>query len=291
MMCLSILLVVSLIVAEFFLRKFDVLHMMYNQMLRFKDRQLVCFNQFDVTGNYEVTASAFMMTRLTVILVISYIWQFCVLESYTFTDSQFPHNLCYDGSAYQCFQTPLAWDSFLRAKDMHAIDCSKGDAGFVPISPTFGVSCFRIISQNAAIWLQSLAVANALGLLMTRTYEVLAWVSFESVACLVSVTALGVLVVIAVIAATVMGYFSSVANSWIGFMAMSICPFMLYAVRSLAVEVRKIKNSQMRRIQLQTKDDFDKIATDFSSVSSIGESAVSFQEDILRKRSRFSNPG
>jgi hypothetical protein len=267
MMCLSIALVLALFGAEFFLRKFEIIHVIYNQMLRLKERRLICFNQFDVTDNYEIVSSAVMMTRLTIVLVICYIWQFCVLESYAFTDSTFPSSICNPTSTFECFQTPLRWDSFLVASTMTPIDCSKGAAGFVPIADSFGVGCFRTIPQNAAAWLQTLAIGNALGLFTTRIYEVLVWLCFSSLASLIGFTLLLIASAVAVVASTLLGYFSSFSNSWLGFIAMAIFPFILFVVRSAAVELRQIHRREMKMVQQQAKADFAKIASEFASNS------------------------
>jgi hypothetical protein len=292
MMSLSILLVIALVVGEVLLRKFDILHVIYNQMLRLKDRRLICFNQFDVTDNREVTGPTLMMTRLTIVLVLCYIWQFCVLESYFYVGSVFPDSLCHSLSEFSCFQTPMRWDSFLRAGDMTQIDCSKGSVGFVPVDASYGVACFRVIQQNAAIWLQSLAVGNALGLFLTRIYEVLVWLAVSSVACLIATTLLCILTVIAVIGATFVGIASSLSNSWLGFMAMAVLPFLLFVVRACAMELRKIKRKELERIQRQTKADFNKIALEFASgseVSYMTPQPIAHQGDIRQRPSSNTN--
>lgn len=267
MMSLSIALVLALLGGEFVLRKFEILHVMYNQMLRLKDRQMICFNQFDVTNNSEVQSSTFMMTRLTIVLVVCYIWQFCVLESFVIVGSTFPEVLCNPNSVFTCFQTEIGWDSFLKASTMIPIDCTQGVSGFHPIAPSFGIACFRVIKSNAAIWLQSLAVSNALGLFLIRLYEVLVWLCVSSLACLVGVTLLALLSAFTVVATTISGYASSFSNNWLGFMAMAVLPFLLFVVRSCAVELRRIKREELQRLQRQTKADFNRIAQEFAGTS------------------------
>ena len=242
-------------------------------MLRLKERRLICFNQFDVTDNHEIVSSAMMMTRLTIVLVVCYIWQFCVLESYVFTDSSFPDTFCNPTSTFECFQTPLRWDSFVIAKSMTRIDCSLGAKGFVPVADKYGVGCFRAIPQNAAAWLQTLAIGNALGLFATRIYEVLVWLCFSSIASMIGFTILMILSAVAVVATTVTGYFSSFSNSWLGFIAMAVFPFLLFVVRVCALELRKIQRHKMKIVQQQAKSDFAKIAAEFASSSDLNPGA------------------
>jgi len=299
MMCLSIALVVALAGEEFFLRKFEIVHVIYNQMMRLKERRLICFNQFDVTNNQEVISSARMMTRLTIVLVVCYIWHFCVMESYVFTESTFPDALCNPTSTFECFQTPLRWDSFVRSSSMTRIDCSLGSAGFMPVASKYGVGCFRPIPQNAAVWLQNLAIGNALGLFSTRIFEVLVWLCFSSLASLIVFTLLLILTAVAVVASTVTGYFSSFSNSWLGFMAMAIFPFLLFVVRACALELRKIQRHEMKIVQQQAKSDFAKIASEFASNSEatqdgsaqIARSDVSAAADVGGLRQRITQSG
>ena len=264
MMGLSITLFVALVLIEFFMRKFDIMHVIYNQMLRLKKRKLICFNSMDVTGNYTVNSGLFMMTRLTVILVLGYLWQFCVIETYSMTNAGFPAQFCAE-PGFNCFEAELKWNSFVNPNDMTAIDCAAGEAGYTPASPNVIVSCFKEIPQNAANWLQNVAIANALGLLMTRLFEVLVWVSFQSLAGLITISILGVFVIAAAIILVATGYFSEFINSWLGFVSTVVCPYSLYLVRSVAIEIRRIKRLEIQRIQEQTKADFQKITEQFST--------------------------
>ena len=264
MMGLSFTLLGALILLEFFMRRFDIMHVIYNQMLRLKNRKLICFNSMDVTGNYNIMSSLFMMTRLTVILVLGYLWQFCVIETYSMTNSGYPEEFC-SQPGFHCFETELRWNSFVDPNDMTTIDCSAGSAGYVPSVSNVIVSCFKVIPQNAANWLQNVAIANALGLLLTRLFEVFVWVSFESLTGLISITFLcgGIVVAVIIVAST--GYFSEFINSWLGFVSTIIAPYSLYLVRAAAIEIRRIKKIEIQRIQEQTKCDFLKITQQFST--------------------------
>lgn len=277
MMGLSILLILGLLGTEVFLRKFDVLHVIYNQMLREKEMKLICFNKFDVTNNERVVSSLYMMTRLTLILIFSYIWQFCVIESYTLTDQGFPDEFCYSGSGFHCFQTPLSWGSFAEAGDMVPIDCAAGPSGFAPIAGKVAISCYRLRDQNAAIWMQSLAISNALGLLMTRLFEVLIWVSLQSISCMIGLSIAAVVIIIAIIVTAISGTFSSLVNSWLGYVALSILPYIIYLARSVAIEIRRMKRNELARIQNQTLNDFAKIAQEFQRTVSADDPSTGMQ--------------
>jgi hypothetical protein len=283
MMGLSLLLIGGLVATEFFLRKFDVLHVLYNQMLRTKSMKTICFNQFDVTNNHKITSSLFMMTRLVVVLIFCYIWQFCVIESYVFSDQGYPSELCFSGSGFHCFQTPLSWGSFAKANDMTAIDCSAGESAFVPVADSIAVSCYKLSDQNAALWLQTLAVANALGMLATRFFEVLVWMFVQSVSVVILASIFAILLVAAIILTAVAGIFSSLVNSWLGYVAITILPYMIYLARNCASEIRRLKRDELTRIQHETKSEFNKIARDFARPDSKStlKSAVSSASSLL----------
>ena len=246
------------------MRRFDVMHVIYNQILRLKNRKLICFNSLDVTGNYTIRSCLFMMTRLTVILVIGYLWQFCVIETYSMTNSGFPEEFC-SQSGFNCFESELHWDSFVYPKEITVIDCTQSSSDYVPSASNVIVSCFKVIQQNAPNWLQNVAIANALGLLMTRAFEVCIWIAYESLAGLVAISVLGGLSIIGIIVVAVTGYFSEFINSWLGFVSAVICPYAIWLVRSVSIEIRRIKRFEIEKIQQQTKSDFEKITQHFST--------------------------
>ena len=267
MMGLSISLFVLLVLTEVVLRRFDVLHVIYNQMLKLKHRKLIFFNSIDVTENHVIIGPCFMITRLTVILCISYLWQFCVIESYTSNDSAYPTKYCSETDFY-CFQTKLDWGAFILASEMSPIDCSAGEAAFVPVAPKILVSCFRLFNQNAPNWIQNLAIANALGLLMSRVFEILVWVCVQSILMMAVLILFGILVLVALILGAVSGTFTSFVNSWLGFIAIAICPIFIFFLREVAIEVRRIRRQEAGRIQDKTKADLKSVGQKFLTTTS-----------------------
>ena len=295
MMGLSITLFAVLILTEIVLRRFDVLHVIYNQMLKLKHRKLIFFNSIDISENHVIIAPCFMVTRLTVILCICYLWQFCVIESYSSTNSGFPTKYCSETDFY-CYQTRLQWSAFVHSDEMSAINCTAGQSGFVPVSSKILVSCFRLFNQNAPNWIQNLAISNALGLLMSRVFEILVWVCVQSLLFMVVLSLFGILLLVALIFAAVSGTFTSFVNSWLGFIAIAICPIFIYFIREVAIEIRRIRREEAGRIQEKTKSDLKSVGQKFlasptsprlttiSKQASLA-SAVS-EESQLRQRSK-----
>jgi hypothetical protein len=296
MMGLSISLFGLLILTEIVLRRFDVLHVIYNQMLKLKHRKLIFFNSIDITENHVIIGPCFMVTRLTVILCICYLWQFCVIESYSSTDSGFPTKYCSETDFY-CFQTELEWSAFMRASDMTPINCTAGESAFVPVAPKILVSCFRLFNQNAPNWIQNLAIANALGLLMSRVFEILVWVCVQSILMMVVLILFGILLLVALILGAVSGTFTSFVNSWLGFIAIAICPIFIYFLREVAIEVRRIRRQEAGRIQEKTKADLKSVGEKFlattsplsprlTTISKQASLASAVSQDSIRQRSR-----
>jgi ABC-type multidrug transport system fused ATPase/permease subunit len=260
MMGLSLTLFVALMAAEFVIRKLDVLHSIYGQMLKLRNRKLLFYNVVDVTDNDIVVWNASMAMRLNVILVISYLWQFCVIESYSVTNGGFPSTYCGETKPYSCFQAALKWDTYMSASDMIPIDCAAGPAGFTPVADPIVVSCFRILDQTAPNWIQNLAIANALGLLVSRIFEILVWVCFRSLAFIIALSVFGTFLLIAVIVAGVSGTFSTLVSSWLGFIAFLIFPLLIYLIRAIAIETRRIRKEEIQRVQEKTRTEFHSIA-------------------------------
>lgn len=299
MMGLSITLFVVMVLGEIVLRKFDVLHVIYNQMLKLKHRKLVFFNSIDITDNHVIIGPCFMVTRLTIILCICYLWQFCVIESYSSTNTGYPTKYCSETDFY-CYQTKLQWSAFMHSSEMTPINCTAGPSAFVPVASDILVSCFRLFNQNAPNWIQNLAISNALGLLMSRVFEILVWVCVQSLLLMVFLSLFGILVLVALIFAAVSGTFTSFVNSWLGFIAIAICPIFIYSVREVAIEVRRIKREAAGRIQEKTKSDLKSVGQKFLTSASLSSpshrintiskqtslaSAVS-EENQLRQRSK-----
>jgi hypothetical protein len=160
---------------------------------------------------------------------------------------------------------------------MVPIDCAAGPSGFAPIAGKVAISCYRLRDQNAAIWMQSLAISNALGLLMTRLFEVLIWVSLQSISCMIGLSIAAVVIIIAIIVTAISGTFSSLVNSWLGYVALSILPYIIYLARSVAIEIRRMKRNELARIQNQTLNDFAKIAQEFQRTVSADDPSTGMQ--------------
>ncbi len=298
MMGLSLTLFASLILAEIVLRRFDVLHVIYNQMLKLKHRRLTFFNSIDITENHVIIGPCFMVTRLTVILCVCYLWQFCVIESYSSTNSGYPTKYCSETDFY-CYQTPLQWSAFMHSSEMSPINCTAGQSAFVPVSSDILISCFRLFNQNAPTWIQNLAIANALGLLMSRVYEILVWVCVQSLLFMVVLSLFGILLLVALVFAAISGTFTSFVNSWLGFIAIAICPIFIYFIREVAIEIRRIRREEAGRIQEKTKSDLKFVGRKFLATTSPTSprlttiskqaslaSAVSEESQQLRQRSK-----
>jgi hypothetical protein len=178
------------------------------------------------------------------------------------TDYGFPEKYCAEKD-YYCYQTNLEWDAFIDANDMFPIDCDAGEGGFKPLSNSIVVSCFRLFNQNAPNWIQNLAISNALALLMSRVFEILVWVCVESLISMIVLSVFGILLLVAVILAGVSGTFTAFVNSWLGFIAIVICPFFIYLIREVAIEVRRLKREETARIQERTRNEFKLIGKKF----------------------------
>jgi len=211
------------------------------------------------------------------------------------TNSGFPEKYCAE-TDYSCYQTELKWTSFIRADDMIPINCTSGESAFTPVSKNIVVSCFRLFNQNAPNWIQNLAISNALALLMSRVFEVLVWVCVESLIWMIMLSLFAILLLVAVILTGVSGTFTAFVNSWLGFIAVAICPFFIYMIREVAIEIRRLKREETARIQERTRKEFKLIGKKFLAPtdditiskhkSSSLQSAVSEDGGNLRQRTK-----
>lgn len=132
-----------------------------------------------------------MLIRLTTILVVSCLWQFSILETYTFVNTSkclkiLHYKLClcvaipsqFCSSDYHCFATSLGIDSFFTAHSVMPVSCSgtgssisTGDGTTAPTgggSSKYVLNCVRWMPQNSSDWIKSLAIVYSLAMLVTK---------------------------------------------------------------------------------------------------------------------------
>ncbi|KAF4674077.1 hypothetical protein FOL47_009756 [Perkinsus chesapeaki] len=167
---------VALALLEAALRKYQILPLLYNGMFTVKKRRINCFN-IDITDEpmgKGIRCRAKMNLRLTMCVVLSYLWQFCVIEYVINSQGDFPGKECRSG--FDCFSSPLKFETIFT-RDMDPIDCDNeglfnpnGDQQLI-------VNCMKFVEPNAANWLMHIAISHSLWLLVTKAFELTVWMA------------------------------------------------------------------------------------------------------------------
>lgn len=167
--------------AEIALRRFQVLPLLFPGMFVVRERRFYFFN-FDISDGAlgkKIRAEAKMLIRITLCVVLSYLWQHCVLETTQTVGREFPVKQCQED--HDCFASKLHFFT-LFDRNHEAIDCSKSDEENVNefFSSRVVVSCIRFITPSAETWLMHAGIASSVMQLNFKAFEVLVWICGNS---------------------------------------------------------------------------------------------------------------
>lgn len=166
---------------EVALRRFQVLPLLFPGMFVVRERRFYFFN-FDISDGAlgkRIRAEAKMLIRITLCVVLSYLWQHCVLETTQKVGKEFPIEECKED--HDCFASELHFFTLFN-RNHEAIDCSRAMEEIAPedFQKRVVVSCIRFITPEAGNWLMHAAIANSVMQLNFKAFEVLVWICGNS---------------------------------------------------------------------------------------------------------------
>lgn len=225
MLCLAGVICTSLFFVEIALSRFQVLPLLFPGMFSVKERRFYFYN-FDISDGAigkKIRAEAKMVCRMTICLVLSYLWQHCVLETSQQVGQEFPTEECDKG--FHCFASTLHFVTLFN-RQYEAIDC-KADALF---EKRVVVSCIRFIPPTATTWLMHLAISHSVTQLNFKAFEILVWVSGNSkwarrlIGCLICLSFSTFVILFFV------GFLTEFVSSWLAFVMSLSIPWFLHSV-------------------------------------------------------------
>jgi len=226
MFCLAGILCFFLGVVEMVLRRFHVLQMFFPGAITIQQRRFFFFH-FDVSDSpigKKIRALLRMLVRLTTCVVISYLWQHCVLDTFQTVGTDFPSTQCQND--FQCFASDLHIITLTNHKHT-AIDC---DGLWDDFGAPVMISCVKFVRPAATTWLMHLSIAYSLTQLNFKAFEVLVWITGNSD----NIRKLLALLVHAVFAVFICVFFAgegwTIFSSWLSFVTTMACPLFLYLV-------------------------------------------------------------
>lgn len=176
MLCLAALMCMGLVAIEFTMRRFQVLPLLFPGMFSIREREFYFFDLAASDGGKrdQLRAQAKMLLRMTLCVVLSYLWQRCVLETTQQVGTEFPHDQCEVEA--DCFASALHYMTFVN-REHTPVDCSGHRFDF---PSRVVVTCIRFVQPSAPMWLMHLAVAHSVSLLNLKCYEILVWLAGNS---------------------------------------------------------------------------------------------------------------
>jgi len=253
MLCLAGVICTSLFFVEIALNRFQVLPLLFPGMFSVKDRRFYFFN-FDISDGVlgkKIRAEAKMACRMTICLVLSYLWQHCVLETTQQVGTEFPKDECLKGA--DCFASTLHFVTLL-SRQYEAIDC-KSEAEF---EKRVVVSCIRFIPPTATTWLMHLAISHSVTQLNFKAFEILVWVGGNSKWARRLIGGLIVGSLSTFVGLFFAGFWTEFVSSWLAFVMSLVIPWFLYTVYKsskhlqLLWKIEAVKVQRMLELNLNT---------------------------------------
>ncbi|CEM07764.1 unnamed protein product [Vitrella brassicaformis CCMP3155] len=232
-------------VLEYVLRRFSILPLMFT-MLTIQRRRMYCF-EVDISLTQEgkhIRQQCKMMLRITLIVVLSYVWQGCVLESVTITGGSFPTEECEQDK--DCFAATLSFDTLFQ-QSHKSIDCDKPEE--YDSEKYIVVNCLSFVNPNAVLWMEKAAIAYSLGLLLLRAFEILLWVCSRSLAWMRIVLFVLITYTIALIVLFFAGYMATFVSSWLAYVMMFSFPGVLLFTQRAARCLRELRRQLYAQYQ------------------------------------------
>lgn len=219
MLSLAGVMCMGLFFVEIAISRFQVLPLVFPGMFTVRDRRFYFFN-FDISDGAlgkRVRADAKMVIRMTLCVVLSYLWQQCVLETTQQVGTMFPHEHC--DLDEDCFASELHYTTFLN-REHTALNCQGPREDF---DARKVVTCIRFVDPSAPSWLMHLAIAHSLAHFGFRFFELLVWICGNSSCARRFVGLLIFVVSLVLLGLFFSGVISEFVSSWLSFvMALSI---------------------------------------------------------------------
>lgn len=285
MLCLAAVICTSLSFVEVALNRFQVLPLLFPGMFRVSERRFFFFN-FDIsdgTVGKHVRAEAKMIARMTICLVLSYLWQHCVLETTQMVGHEFPRKQCDKGA--DCFASSLHFYTFFN-RDYEAVDCdrSRGDHDF---EQRVVVSCIRFITPAGTTWLMHLAISHSITQLNFKAFELMVWIGGNSKWARRMIGFLIFLSLLSLLGLFFGGLLSEFVSSWLSFVMSLTIPMFLYTTYKTGRKLERLWNEEAIEVQRHIEEHLSGAFADIeTTVDSLDMADGNGKADVDRERSK-----
>jgi len=244
MLCLAGVIGMGVVVMEYAMKRLQVMPVLFPGMFSIREHKFFFFD-FEVREVHvaeKLRAQAKMLVRMTLFVVLSYLWQHCVLQTSQSIGTEFPREQC--NSEHDCFSSDFHVTTFFN-RQHEPVDCSDPK----PFDTRVVVSCIRFVKPTATEWLKHIAIAHSVTQLNHKSYEVFVWLAGNS-RCLRSIIgALAVVTFALFLSLFFAGVVTEFVASWLSFVMSFSMPVFLWTVWTTSGVCQAMWVRQSREIQ------------------------------------------
>ncbi|CAJ1342617.1 unnamed protein product, partial [Effrenium voratum] len=249
MFVLAFIMCLSMAIVEVVMKRFALLPVLFPGVFAIREKRLFFYDieVKDVIVGKALRWEAMMIMRVTVAVVLSYLWEFCFFQSTTIVGRAFPREHCDRGM--DCFATELQIQTFL-SRNHQPVNCSSVDRGDDFFDKQVVVSCVNFVTPSLSGWMMHLAIAHSMAQLTQKAFGLLVWSCGQHVWFHRVILANAVISSLLVFGLTFGGVMiTSFNSSWSGFVISFSFPIFFWVVWNCGRILQKLWEQESRRVQ------------------------------------------
>lgn len=244
-LCLAGTICLGMMAIEVSMSRFQVLPLLLPGVFSIRERRFF-FYDIDVTNGAlaaKLRSHAKMLARMTLCLVLSYLWQQCVIRTETRVGVKFPHQQCEDN--LDCFASEVHFMTLLQ-RSYEAVDC-RGDRK--DFDDRVVVSCIGFVKPRVSAVLMHVGIAHSLTQLNFKFYGLMVWVAGNSKWLNRLFGALALVTFCAIMGLFFSGALSEFTSSWLSFVTTLSVPGFLFTVNRSAKLLQHLRRLESEKMQ------------------------------------------
>lgn len=259
MVCLAAIICCGLVAIELTMNRFQVLPLLFPGMFSIRERKFYFFDYLVDNGPMagRLRSQAKMLMRMTLCVVLSYLWQYCVMDTGQQVGTEFPVQECREEK--DCFASNLHFITLFN-RQYTPVDC-KGPQEAFPSRVV--VSCIRFVQPSASKWLMHLAISHSITQLNLKAFEILVWVAGNSPRMR---RLIGVMIFISLTVCLGLffaGILSEFASSWLSFVTILSVPMFFHTVYQGAKVLEELWKEESARVQTSIESHLNSALSEF----------------------------
>jgi len=258
---------VGLIAIEFAMKRFQVLPVLFPGMFSLREKRFFFFDVEVKDGTIArlLKKQAKMLVRMTLFIVLAYLWQHCVIQTSQQVGRDFPKDACDQG--FDCFASPMHYSTFLTQRH-EAVDCHGIRHQF---EKKVVVSCIMFVKPSAQQWLMHVAIAHSLTQMNMKIYEFLVWTAGNSPCIRRLVWVVVVLSSIIFLGLFFGGVMLEFVSSWLSFVMSLSLPVFMFTVWKTSTLLEHLWNQKAKQAANSLEEHFQQALAALPAVGALPE--------------------